>query len=182
MKVVAVVLAVFAIVAGVVCGSKGSAPKPAAVANFPAVACSTLADTEVTQLLKDMPSLRAALRAASWRPTAPKEGESPVSALAVLVEGMNVPGVDDSLKKAGSDWGSARKALYKIFAASAALSVQGVGPEGIAQLKRDTSQAGKDLYLRFQAMQGACATVPPGNMALVRNYQQQLAVLDSLGR
>ncbi len=182
MRAVVTFLAVSVLVAGVSCGSKPSPPKPAATMTFPVVACSTLTDTEIVQLAKALPVFRSALRAANWSPTPPKQGGSATSALESLVEGMNVAGVDDSLKRVGSDWGTVRRTLYKVFAASAALSVQRVNPEQAELLKKDTSQAGKRMYESFVAMKGACAAVPAANLEVLNNHRPELASLDSLGR
>ena len=175
-------IAVLVVLAGVVCGGKSSRQKPAAVAAFPAVACSTLTEAEVTQFSKILPTFHAALKAGKWQPAPPKPGTGPVNALATLVEGMNVPGVEESLKAAGSDWGRFRATLYKVFAASAALSVEALGSERAEQMKQDTTQSGKRTFESYQAIKGACSALPAANIAVVRDHQQDLQELGVLGQ
>ena len=177
--------AVIVLLTGVVCGGKTGRQKPAAaatVAAFPAVACSTLTDAEVTQFAKLLPTVSAALKAGHWSPTTPPPGGGPVNALATLVEGMYVPGVGESLKAAGSDWGVFRATLYKVLAASAALNVQVMGPERAEQLKQDTTQTGKSRFESYQAIKGACAAVPAANIEVVKSHQQDIQALGTLGR
>ena len=177
--------AVIVLLTGVVCGGKTGRQKPAAaatVAAFPAVACSTLTDAEVTQFSKILPTFHAALKAGNWQPAQPKPGTGPVDALATLVEGMNVPGVEESLKAAGSDWGRFRATLYKVFAASAARSVEALGSDRVEQMKQDTTQSGKRMFESFQAIKGACSALPAANIEVVSNHQQDLQELGVLGR
>lgn len=177
-----VFIAVLVVLAGVVCGGKSSRQKPAAVVMFPAVACSTLTEPEVTQFSKVLPTFHAALKAAHWQPAPQRTDGGPVDALATLVEGMNVPGVEESLKAAGSDWGTFRATLYKVFAASAALSVGALDSERAEQMKLDTTQSGKRTFASYQAIKGACSALPAANMEVVRNHQQDLQELGTLGR
>jgi hypothetical protein len=175
-------IAVLAVLTGVVCSGKSSRQKPAAVTTFPAVACSTLTEAEVTQFSKILPRFHAALKAGNWQPAQPKPGTGPVDALATLVEGMNVPGVEESLKAAGSDWGRFRATLYKVFAASAARSVEALGSERVEQMRQDTTQSGKRAFESFQAIKGACSALPVANIEVVDNHQQDLQELGVLGR
>ncbi len=175
-------IAVLVVLAGVVCGDRSSPQKPAAVTAFPAVACSTLTEAEVTQFSEILPAFNAALKAANWQLTPPEPGGGPVNALATMVEGMNVPGVAESLEAAGSDWGTFRATLYKVFAASAALTVEALGSEKVEQMKQDTTQSGKRTLESFQAIKGACSALPAANIKVVRNHQQELQAFGTLGR
>jgi hypothetical protein len=132
--------------------------------------------------VKVLPRLRGALRTANWTPTYRRPGETAVAALSNLVEGMDVPGVGESLKQAGSDWTSVRRTLYKVYAASAAYSVRGIGPQTAEQWKQDTTRAGRQTYESFQEMKGACAAVPGWNVMVLNNHRVELAGLDSLGQ
>jgi hypothetical protein len=175
-------IAVLAVLTGVVCVGKSGRGKPAAVAAFPAVACSTLTEAEVAQFSKLLPTFDAALKAANWKPVPPKPGTGPVNALAALVEGMDVPGVGESLKAAGSDWGAFRATLYKVFAASAALSVGAVDSERVAQMKQDTTEAGRRAFGNYRAASQACSALPAANIQIVRDHQQDLRALRTVGR
>jgi hypothetical protein len=180
----AVLITVLVVLTGVVCGGKSSGPKPAtaAVASFPAAACSTLTEAEVMQFSKILPTFNAALKAANWKPTPSKPGGGPVNALVTLVEGMNAPGVEESLKAAGSNWGTFRSTLYKVFAASAALSVEAVDSERAAQMKQDTTPTGRRAFGNYQAAKEACSALPAGNIEVVRNHLQVLQALRTVGR
>ena len=166
----------------VVCGSRSSRPEPAAGAAFPAVACSTLTEAEITQFSRLLPTFTTALKAGNWRPVPTQPGTGPVEALATLVEGMNVPGMDESLKAAGSDWGAFRATMYKVLAASAARGVAGVPPERTEQMKKDTSELGRKALAGYQAMKQACAALPPANLKMVEKHHQDLQALGALGQ
>jgi len=178
----AVSLAVLVMLTGVACGPKSSPEESAATITFPAVACSTLTEAEVAQFMKSLPTFRSALKAAKWTPTPPPPDADPVASLTALVEGMEVPGMGESLKAFGSDWGAFRATLYKVFVASAALSIQRLGPEQTAQMKQDTTESGKEIYANFQILKGACAALPPANLELVKTHPQDLQPLGVLGR
>lgn len=181
MKPASVLLAGFLLLAGIGCRSKQRPPQPTAT-QFPAVACSTLTDSEVVLLVKVLPKLRPALKAAGWSPTLRRPGEKAVAALSNLVEGMNLPGVNESLKQVGSDWSSVRRTLYKVYAASAASGVRAVGPKLAEQWKQDTSREGRWTYRSYQEMKVACEAVPGWNVMVLNKHRSELAVLDSLGQ
>jgi len=168
--------------AGIGCQSQPTQPKPTGWTEFPAVACSTLTDSEVAELVKLLPVLRSALKAADWSPTLRRPGENAVAALSNLVEGINVPGVGDSLKRAGTDWLIVRRTLYKVYAASAAAGVSAVGPKLAEQWKQDTTREGRWTYRSYQEMKRACAAVPKWNVMVLNKHRVELAGLDSLGR
>jgi len=174
-------LAVFVVLAGVFCGGKTDSQPPAA-ARWPGEACGTLTDDEVVQLVKVLPTFSAALKAGNWMPTPPKETDGPVGSLATFVEGMNVPGVDESLQTAGSSWGTLKATLYKVFAASAALSVDGAPPEMIEQMRKDTSAVAKKSIKDYESFKAACVQIPAANKQVVANHQEELQALQTLGR
>ena len=173
---------VFVVIAGVFCGGKTGSQVPAAVEKFPVEATSALTDEAIVQLVKILPAFSAALKAGNWTPTQPKEGDGPVVALTSFVEGMNVPGLDDSLKKVGSSWSALRPTLYKVFAASAALSLDAASPQAIEQMKNDTSAVAKKAVKYYDAFKAACVTVPTENKQTLTRHQQELQLLQTLGR
>ncbi|MBN2466386.1 hypothetical protein JXD38_12270 [candidate division WOR-3 bacterium] len=178
----ALLFAVLAVLTVVACGQRNAPEKPAAVTPFPAVACSTLTEAEVTQFLKVLPTFKAALKAGKWQAAPPGPDEGPGSSLASYVEGLNVPGMEESLRAAGSDWGTVRATLYKVFAASAALNVAAVSPADAEEMKRDTSEAGRMAFLSFQTYREACSPIPAANMEVVRIHQEVFAPLQTLGQ
>ena len=182
MRTVALIAA-FVVLAGVFCGGKtgSQAAKPAAV-KWPTEATATLTEDEMVQFVKVLPAFSLALKAGNWTPAPPKEGDGPVASLTNFVESMNVPGLDDSLKKAGSSWSVLRPTLYKVFAASAALSIDAASPEMIAQMKKDTSAAAKKGVKDYEAFKAACAGIPDANKQTVAKHQQDLGALQTLGR
>jgi hypothetical protein len=173
---------VLVVLAGVFCGGKTGSQAPATVEKFPVEATSALTDEAIVQLVKTLPAFSAALKAGNWTPTQRKEDDGPVTALTSFVEGMNVPGVDDSLKKAGSSWGEVRPTLYKVFAASAALSIDAASPQAIEQMKKDTSAAAKKTLKGYEAFKAACSQIPAENKRVLAKHQQELQLLYSLGR
>ncbi|MBN2466237.1 hypothetical protein JXD38_11505 [candidate division WOR-3 bacterium] len=177
----AVLCAVLAVLTLVVCGQRSAPEKPVAVAPFPAVACSTLTEAEVTQFLKVLPTFKATLKAEKWAAAPSRPGDNPASSLAAYVEGLNVPGMEESLRAAGSDWATVRATLYKVFAASAALNVAAVGPAEYQQMKQDTSEDGRRAFMGFQTVREACAPIPAANMEVVRIHQEDFVPLQTLG-
>ncbi len=180
MRTVALI-SVFVVLAGVFCGGKTGSQTPAAAVKWPAEATGTLTEDELAQFVKVLPAFSAALKAASWAPTARKEGDGPVASLTSFVEGMNVPGVDESLKAVGG-WAKLRPTLYKVFAASGALSVDAAPPEMIEQMKKDTSTAAKKGLKEYEAYKAACSYIPEANKQTVAKHQQELQALQTLGR
>jgi hypothetical protein len=184
MRTVALI-AVFVVLAGVFCGggkAGSQANKPAPTTKWPAEASGTLTEDDMVQFVKVLPAFSAALKAGNWTPKPPREGAGPVESLTNFVESMNVLGVDDSLKKAGSSWGALRPTLYKVFSASAALSVDAASPEMIAQMKKDTSAAAKKGVRDYEAYKAACSQIPEANKQMVAKHQQDLQALQTLGR
>lgn len=185
MRTVALI-AVFVVLAGVFCGggkpdSQTNKPATAAV-KWPAEATGALTEDEMVQFFKTLPAFSAALKAGNWTPTPPNEDDGPVVSLTKFVEGMNLPGVDDSLKKAGSSWAALRPTLYKVFAASAALSIDAAPPEMIAEMRKDTSAAAKKGVKDYDAFKSACSQIPEANKQAVAGHQQDMQALQTLGR
>jgi len=107
---------VFVVLAGVSCsGNAGRQTSSTASAKWPEKALSPLTEAELGQFIKALPALNGALKAVKWE-NAVKESDSPMSTLTILVEGMKVPGINDSLKPYGG-WARMRPTLYKVFAA-----------------------------------------------------------------
>jgi hypothetical protein len=171
-------IAVFVVLAGVYCGgSKPAAP----VANWPAEATSALAEESMASFVKALPAFSAALKAASWQPPQPVEGDNPVGYLTRLVEGMNVPGVDDSLKAFGG-WAQLRPTLYKVFAAMSALQIGSVPSEQIEQMRKDTSAAAKKGMKDFESAKAAFSQIPEANKQMLVSHEAELQALQTLGR
>jgi hypothetical protein len=178
----AALLTMFVALAGIFCGGKTGSQTPVAAEMFPSEATGALTDDAIAQFVKVLPAFSTALKAGNWTPTQPKEGDGPVASLTSFVESMNVPGVDDSLKRAGSSWSALRPTLYKVFAASAALSVDAASPEAIAQMKKDTSEAAKNAVKGYEAFKAACTQIPKENKQTLAKHQQELQLLQTLGR
>jgi len=184
MKTVALI-AVFVVLAGVFCGggkTGSQANTPATAVKWPVEATGVLTEDEVAQFVKTLPAFSAALKAGSWTPTPPKEGDGPVASLTHFVESMNVPGLEEALKAAGSSWGVVRPTLYKVFAASAALSIDAASPEMIAEMRKDTSAAAKKGVKDYETFKAACSQIPVENKQTVAKHQQELQALQTLGQ
>jgi hypothetical protein len=171
----------FVILAGVFCGGKtGSQTSSTASVKWPKEALNPLTEAELGQFIKALPALNGALKAVKWE-NASKESDSPMSTLTILVEGMKVAGVDDSLKPYGG-WGKIRPILYMVYAATAALVIDRVSPEMIARTRQDTSAGARKSMQNYDFFKAACTQVPEANKQLVAKYQEQLQPLGSLGR
>ena len=168
------------VLAGVSCASKtNKQTSSAAPVKWPKEALSPLSENEVAQFAKALPALNGALKAVKWQNNA-KEGDNPLLTLTALVEGMKVPGVNDSLKPYGG-WAKIRPTLYKVFAATASLVIDRASPEMIARISQDTSWASKQSMKDYEFFKSACTQVPEANKQLVAKYQNQLQPLGSLG-
>ncbi|HTW92840.1 MAG TPA: hypothetical protein VMH22_14205 [bacterium] len=150
-------------------------------AKWPAEAYGNLTEAEMAQFIKILPTFSAAAKAAAWKPPA-KGNEGAVGLLAPLVEGMNVAGMDESLKKVGSDWKSVRLILYKIMAAHTASAVDAWPPGFLDQVKKDTSAGAKKAYPDMLNIKAVCASVPAANKEIVKNHEQDLMPLRTLNR
>ncbi len=173
-------LSIFAVLVGTACGGKNK--KPAMATKFPALACDTLTEAEVTQFIKLLPRFSAALKAATWNPAYVDPKKGMVAALAPLIDGMNVRGVKDTLKAAGTNWGTFRATLYKIFAARLIVGLsKSVTPELVAQMKEDTAQFIQQKYADYVNLQNAAKAIPAANLELAKKYEEELNVLRSIG-
>lgn len=175
----AVTLLILAVVS---CTPKAdSATSSATTAKWPTEALSPLTEADLDQLVNALPALNGALRAANWETKPQREGTSPLSTLTDLVEGMRLPGVNESLQQYGG-WARIRPILYKVYAASAALVIDRASPDLIARMKQDTSEAATKSMKDYDFFKAACVQVPEANKKLVAKYEDQLQPLGSLGR
>jgi len=178
-------ITLFVVLAGVFCGGKSGSQVPVTTEKWPAEVTNPLTENDVARLVKVLPVLDAALKADSWIPTRPKEGDGPVAALTGYVESMNLPGVGDSLKKAGSSWEEVRPALCRAFAATTALSYDRTTPElaeQIAQMRKDTSSAIKKAVQGYDAFKAVYSQIPAGNKKMFADHEKELQFLYTLGR
>ena len=171
----------FVVLAGVFCaGDTSKQTSSTAPAKWPKEALSPLTEDELAQFIKALPALNGVLKAAEWKNTA-KAGDDQLSTLTALVEGMKVPGINDSLKPYGG-WAKIRPTLYKVFAATASLVIDRASPEMIERIKQDTSVGARQSMKDYEFFKSACTQVPEANKQLVTKYQDQLQPLGSLGR
>jgi len=182
MRTLMTLVMAFVILGGVFCGGKSGSQAPVTVAKWPAEVTGRLTESDLAKLVKVLPALDAALKAESWTPTLPDGGDGPVAALIGYVESMNVPGVDDSLRKVGSSWGEVRSTLYKAFSATTALSVDGAPPEVVAQMRKDTSAVARKTLEGYEAFKAAYSQIPEENKRVFAKHEQELHSLYTLGR
>jgi hypothetical protein len=176
-------LTIFAVLVGTACGGKNKGPgKPALATKFPAAAYGTLTETEVTQFVKFLPTFSAVLKAANWKPSQTDANKGLLGALAPLIEGMNVTGLKDSLKTIGSDWGTFRATLYKVFAARAIVGIaERMTPDLESKMQQDTNQAIQMKYADYQNVKKAANEMPAVNKELVKKYEEELNAIRSIG-
>lgn len=176
-------LAVFAVLVGTACGGRNkSSGKPAPATEFPAAAYGTLTETEVTQFIKFLPTFSAVLKAANWHPGQVDANKGLLGALTPLVEGMNVPGLKDSLKAIGSDWGTFRATLYKVFATRTIVGIsEHMTADLVSKMQKDTTPAIQKKYADYLVLKNAAKAIPAANMELVKKYEQELDAIRSIG-
>jgi hypothetical protein len=178
-----ILMVAFVVLAGVFCAHKSDIQtSSAAPAKWPKEALSPLTEDELAQFIKALPAFSAALKAANWTLTQPrpKEGEGPAAFLTPYVEGMNVPGVDESLRAFGG-WRKLRPTLYKVLAASGALIHEGPPPT-IASTGADTSAAAKKALKAIEVVIADFSQVPPANKQMVKSHERELQALQALGQ
>lgn len=181
MRTLTLVLA-FVVLAGVFCaGNTDKQTSSTAPAKWPKEALSPLSEDELARFAQALPALNGALKAAKWETKPQKEGSSPLSTLTDLVEGMNVPGINESLKSFGG-WGKIRPTLYKVFAATASLVIDRASPEMVERMRQDTTPGGKKSIQDYEFFKSVCTQVPEANKQLVSENQEKLQPLGSLGR
>lgn len=175
--------AVFAVLVGTACGGKNkSSGKSVPATKFPAAAYGTLTEPEVTQFIKFLPTFSAVLKAASWKPAQPDTSKGTLGALAPLVEGMNVPGLKDSLKAIGSNWGTFRATLYKVLAARAVVRIsKDMTADLESKMQQDTVPFIQKKYADFLIVKNAAKEIPDANKELVKKYEQELDAIRSIG-
>jgi len=176
-------LAVFAVLVGTACGDKNKRPgKSAFATKFPAAAYGTLTEAEVTQFVKFLPTFSAVLKAANWSPGQTDANEGLLGALAPLIEGMNVPGLKDSLKAIGSDWDTFRATLYKVLAARAIVVIsEHMTADLESKMQTDTIQAIQKKYADYQNVKNAAKAIPAANKELVKKYEEELNAIRGIG-
>jgi hypothetical protein len=178
-RILLVTLLVFAAVS---CTRKvESEASSATTAKWPKEALSPLSEGDLDLLVKALPALNGALRAANWDTKPQRPGTSPLSTLTDLVESMNVSGVNESLRPYGG-WARIRPTLYKVYAASAALVIDRASPDLIERMRQDTSEGARQSMKDYDFFKVACTRVPEANKKLVTKYEDQLQLLGSLGR
>ncbi len=181
MRTFALAMAAVIILSGVFCaGNTGSQTSSATSVKWPKEALGPLSETDLNQLVEALPALNGALKAAKWETKPQREGTSPLSTLTDLVEGMRVPGINDSLKPYGG-WAKIRPTLYKVFAATAALVIDRASPQMIEGIRQDTSAAAKRSLSDYEFFKTACVQVPEANKQLVARNTDRLQPLGSLG-
>ena len=181
MRIAALITTTLVVLTGLFCTGNTRQPASASAVKWPTEATDTLTEEELVQLVEALPTLRAALKAVSWKPGVPKKGGSQINTLNALVESMKVPVVVESLKAVGG-WAKLRPTLYKVFAATAALVIDRASPEQIARMRSDTTTAGRQSLADYEFFKVACTQIPEGNKQLVAKYNEQLQPLGSLGR
>jgi hypothetical protein len=175
--------AVFAVLVGTACsGNNKSSGKSAPATKFPAAAYGTLTEAEVTQFIKFLPTFSAVLKAASWKPAQPDTSKGTLGALAPLVEGMNVPGLKDSLKTIGSNWGTFRATLYKVFAARAVVRIaKDITPDLEAKMQQDSAPFIQKKYADYLIVKNAGQEIPDANKELAKKYEEELNAIRTIG-
>lgn len=175
----AALVTVFVILAGVFCGGG----KPAASGpKWPKESTGTLTETDVVQFIKLVPTLNAALKAGNWTSPPPKADEGPDAWLVRFVAGMNVPGVDESLKTAGSNWSAMRAIMYRVIPAVHAMAIDKTPPEMVEQMRKDTTAAARQDLKRFEETKAALSQIPSANKELVSKHAQELMAIQIRGR
>ena len=177
MRTAALVTA-FVVLAGVFC--KPAVPGP----KWPRESTGTLTEAEVAQFIKLVPTLNAALAAGGWTTPPPKPGEGIDVWLVSFVNGMNgIPGVNESLKTAGSSWSKTRAIMFRVIPAVHAVTIDKTAtPELIEQLRKDTTAANKQYLKHLEETKAALSQIPSANKELVSKHMQELMPIQIRGR
>jgi hypothetical protein len=178
------------VVAGLSCPGRMQKQTSTTTAVWPKEALAPLTQDELTQLIKALPALNGVLKAAKWTsPNAVRPGDTvkmreiqndELGTLTRLVESYKLPGIEDSLRPYGG-WAKIRLTLYKVYAATAAVSIDRTPPERIAGLEKDTTRRGRASLRVYEFYKNACVQVPEANKQLVIQYVDELQPLGSLG-
>jgi hypothetical protein len=180
----------FVALAGLSCAGSTQRQTSTTTAKWPKEALATLTQDELAQLIKALPALNSALKAAKWRsPNAVTPADSAKEAeiekdqlgtLTRLVESYKVPGINDALRPYGG-WAKIRSTLYKVHAATASLGIDRTPPERVASLESDTTLRGRKTLKNYEFFKNACAQIPEINKQLVLQHVEELQPLGSLG-
>jgi len=175
----AALITVFVVLAGVCCGGGRLAVSGT---KWPKESTDTLTEADIAQFIKLVPTLNAALKAGSWTTPPLKTDEGPDAWLVRFVEGLNVPGVDESLRTAGSNWSTMRVILYKVIPAVNAMGIDRTPPEMIEQMRKDTTAEAKQGLKRIEEARVAFSPIPSANRELVSKHAQELMAIQIRGR
>lgn len=179
MRTVALVTA-FVTLAGLFCAGHTHTQTSTTTVKWPKEALATLTPDDLAQLIKALPALNRALKAAKWTSPNKKEVADQLSTLSRLVESMKVPGVNDSLKPYGG-WAKTRATLYKVYAATAAVFIDRTPATLVEGLKQDTTSRGKATLRNIEFFKAACTQIPETNKQLIVQHQNDLQPLGALG-
>ena len=176
-------LAVSAVLVGTACGGRNQRPaKSALVTKYEAAAYDTLTEAELTRFMKFLPTFSAVLKAANWNPAQADPNKGLLGALGPLIDGMNVPGLKDSLKAIGSNWGTFRATLYKILAARAVVGITAQVPADLeSKMQQDTNPDIQKRYADYQYIKAAAQAIPAANLELVKKHEEELNAIRSIG-
>ena len=180
----------FVALAGLSCAGSTQRRTSTTTVKWPKEALAPLTQDDLAQLIKALPALNRALKAAKWRsPNAVALGdtvkereieEDQLGTLTKLVESYKVPGINDSLRPYGG-WAKIRPTLYKVYAATAALAIDRTPPERVASLQSDTTLRGRTTLKSYEFFKNACVQIPEANKKLVLQHVDDLQPLGSLG-
>ena len=175
-------IAIFAVLVGVSCSVFKPAVIPAKWSTWDKAALDTLTETDIADFVRLLPRFSGALKAAGWKLDLGEPGIGPARYEIHYVESMNVPGVDDSLKAAGSSWSTMRSLMYRVFAAMYAWNVVTNVPSTIEQVSKDTIASRKKDLKNLHAYLAISAQIPKVNIELVPEHMKELVAIQKLGR
>ncbi len=182
-----VLITSFVALAGMFCAGIMHRQTSTPTVKWPKEALATLTQDEVAQLVKALPALNGALKAAKWKSpniwtpqNAARIEADQLGTLTRLVESYRVPGINDSLRPYGG-WDSIRPTLYKVYAATAAIGIDRTPPERFEALKSDTTLRGRMSSRSYEFFRNACVQIPETNKQMVLQFVDDLQPLGSLG-
>jgi hypothetical protein len=182
MKRLLLVVSAVALVAGFVGCPSTPAEKKAEVAKLPDVANQPLTEEEIVTLVKAAPAVGAALKAANFAPTEPKEDDQIAVIVTRFVDEMKpVAGVEAALTAAGTNWDAFRGTMLKIAAAQAKMSSKMVSAFA-EEMRKDTTAEAKKGVAQIDALVAAVANVPDANVEMVMKHQKDLEVLNTFAK
>jgi hypothetical protein len=178
--------AVFAVVAGVFCGTPnpeqpGSETdlteqgKPVGYGPLPAAAFEVLTQVEVDALVKVLPGVTAALKAADYEPEYKEDGGI-ADMIASSVTGMRtVPGVEEAMKKADMSWEVFQTTMLKVMSATAAISLDMAF--AMAESSGGEGEEAERMKAEIEKGKEFCARVPEANKKMVMENRDALGAL-----